>query len=164
MKIICMVLILAAVLCGCRAEETFETISDDIVSPVMAQPREISVRLPDNVVAPVLESDSEQIYICEEYEIILEKMDSGDLNATIQEMTGYNKEQLTVVQTVQDDADRYEFVWVSAGENCDRLGRGVILDDGSYHYCMSVLRDAEEIESTQIVWSDVFQSFSLTGT
>ena len=61
-----------------------------------------------------------------------------------------------------DDADRYEFVWVSAGEKGDRLGRGVVLDDGSYHYCMSVLRDADNPKKSQVVWSDVFSSFSLT--
>ena len=48
-------LALASLLCGCTSEETLETISDDIVQPVMAQPGEISVRLPDNAVAPVLE-------------------------------------------------------------------------------------------------------------
>ena len=58
-------------------------------------------------------------------------------------------------------SDRYEFVWVSAGETGERLGRGVILDDGSYHYVMTVLRDAESTENSQIVWNDVFASFRL---
>ena len=77
----------------------------------------------------------------------------------MQTLSGYEKDQLTLVQTQSGDAKRYDFVWVSAGENGERLGRGVILDDGQYHYCMSVLRDEAE---SQIVWSEVFQSFSLT--
>ena len=153
---------LALLLGGCGAEETLETISDDIpAQPVLAEVREISVRLPDNAVAPVLESDSEQVYLCEDYEIVIETHASGDLNATIAAISGYEPSQLTVMQTQQGDAARYDFVWVSAGESGDRLGRAVILDDGNYHYCMSVLRDAENQKKSQVVWSDVFASFSL---
>lgn len=161
MKKYCLVILLAFWLCGCAAEETFETISDEIVAPVMAQPREITVRLPDNAVAPVLESDTQQIYMSEDYEIVIETLSSGDMNATIQALCGYSKDQLTIMQTQWDDVSRYEFVWVSTGERGDRLGRAVILDDGDYHYCMSVLRDAETMETSQIVWSDVFNSFAL---
>ena len=159
MKYCCLLVIFSLLLCGCGAEQTLETIADEVVAPVMAQPRQISVQLPDNAVAPVLESDSRQIYMSEHYEITVETLSAGDLNATVQALSGYEKDQLTLVQTESGDAKRYDFVWVSAGESGERLGRGVILDDGQYHYCMSVLRD--EIES-QTVWSEVFQSFSLT--
>ena len=162
MKKIAMVLLLALLLSGCGAKETLETLADDIpLQPVLAQPAQISVHLPDNAVSPVLESDSEQVYLCEDYEISIETRASGDLSGTITALTGFDPEQLTVMRTKQDDADRYEFVWVSAGEEGDRLGRAVVLDDGHYHYCMSVLRDAEEPKKSQVVWSDVFSSFSL---
>ena len=154
-------LALASLLCGCAAEETLETVSDDIIQPVMAQPGEISVRLPDNAVAPVLESDSEQVYLSEDYEIIVETVSGGDLSATIQRISGYTPDNLTVMETAQDGAKRYDFVWASAGENGDQLGRAVILDDGNYHYCLSVLRDADTTEKSQIVWRDVFDSFKL---
>lgn len=152
------ILLMAGLLCGCQAEETLETINDEWVIPVMAQPREISVRLPDNAIAPVLEQDNRRLYMGQDYEIMLETLASGDLNASIRALSGYEKDQLTVLETRQGDADRYDFVWTTAGEKGDRLGRAVILDDGDYHYCMSVLRDAGD---TQIVWRDVFGSFSL---
>lgn len=155
------ILLVAFLLGGCAAEETFETISDELVQSVMAQPREISVRLPDDALAPVLGSSGQQVYLSENYEIILETMDSGDLNATVRTVSGYDKEKLTILETQQQDVTRYEFVWVSAGEEGERLGRGVILDDGNYHYCLSVLRDAADTEKSQIVWSDVFSSFIL---
>ena len=163
MKKIAMGLMLALLLSGCGAKETLETVADDIpLQPVLAEPAQISVRLPDNAVSPVLESDSEQVYLCEDYEIAIETRASGDLSGTITAMTGFEPEQLTVMHTSPDGVDRYEFVWVSAGETGDRLGRGVVLDDGSYHYCMTVLRDAENQKKSQVVWSDVFSSFSLT--
>ena len=162
MKKIAMVLLLPLLLSGCGARETLETVADDIpLQPVLAQPAEISVRLPDNAVSPVLESDSEQVYLCEDYEISIETRFSGDLAGTITALTGFDPEQLTVMHTETDGVDRYEFVWASAGEKGDRLGRAVVLDDGSYHYCMSVLRDAENPKKSQVVWSDVFSSFSL---
>ena len=63
MKYCCLLVILSLLLCGCGAEQTLETIADEMVAPVMAQPRQISVRLPDNAVAPALESESQQIYL-----------------------------------------------------------------------------------------------------
>ena len=164
MKKIIVGLMLTLLLSGCGAKETLETVADDIpLQPVMAEPAEISVRLPDNAVSPVLESDTEQVYLSEDYEIAIETRSSGDIGGTITALTGFDPEQLTVMHTKQEAADRYEFVWVSAGENGDRLGRAVVLDDGSYHYCMAVLRDAENQKKSQVVWSDVFSSFSLSS-
>lgn len=158
----CWILVgLALLLCGCAAEETFETVADDIVQPVMAQPRQVAVELPDGAVAPVLESDSGQIYLCEDYELVIETQPSGDISATIQNICGYAKEDLTIMETQWEDVTRYEFVWASAGEKGDMLGRAVILDDGDYHYCMSVLRDADTTETSQISWRNVFGSFQL---
>lgn len=152
---------LAFLLCGCTAEETFETVADELVQTVMAQPREIAVRLPDDAVAPVLESDKAQVYLADDYEIMIETLASGDLNATVQSISGYSRDSLTIIETQWDDVTRYDFVWASAGEKGDRLGRAVILDDGNYHYCMSALRDAVPEKLSQVVWSDVFNSFSL---
>ena len=148
-------------LCGCGTQETMETISDEILLPVMAQPRDISVELPGEAALPVVENDAGRIYLCDEYEIILQTMDAGDLRHTIQNLSGMEQEQLTVMETVSDDVTRYEFVWTSAGEQGEQLGRGVVLDDGAYHYCLSVLRSAEKADKSQINWNHVFQSFRL---
>lgn len=147
-------------LTGCGAEETFETIADEQVLSVMATPKQIVVDLPEDAVAPVLESEGEQIYLCDGYDILIEVRPAGNLSGTIRDLSGYEKEDLTVMETQWQEVSRYEFVWASAGENGDRLGRAVILDDGDYHYCMSVLRDADGKDS-QIVWNQVFSSFDL---
>lgn len=147
-------------LCGCGAEETFETIADEQVLSVMAKPRQITVDLPEDAVAPVLDSEGEQIYLCDGYDIVIEVLPSGDLTGTVRSISGYGKEDLTVLETQWEDVTRYEFVWAAAGENGDRLGRAVILDDGDYHYCMTLLRDADGKDS-QIVWNQVFSSFDL---
>ena len=81
-------LLLAALLTGCAPEETLETVNDEWVVPVMAQPREISVRLPEDALAPVLEQDGRQLYMGRDYEIKLETLASGDLSPTIRTLSG----------------------------------------------------------------------------
>ena len=152
------ILLIAFVLCGCHEEETMETVADEWLIPVMAQPREMSVRLPDDLVVPVLEQDARQLYMGEGYELMLDVLDAGDLSHTIRSMCGYEKENITMIQTRQNGLDRYDFVWSALGESGDRLGRGVILDDGNYHYCLSAMRDQGD---TTIPWRDVFSSFTL---
>lgn len=161
MKKIMVFALVTMLLTGCAAEETLETISDDIVQPVMAQPREITVSLPGEASIPTMEGDTGRMYLASDYEIYIQTLDAGDLNGTIQAVSGYQREAMTVMETNAEGVDRYEFVWSCAGENGDRIGRGVVLDDGSYHYVMTVLRDAESTENSQIVWNDVFASFGL---
>lgn len=161
MKKCLIAILLPLLMMGCGAKETFETVADDLAAPVMAQPRQISVRLPEDAVAPVLESESQQVYLCGDYEIMVEIRESGDMEETIYSISGYEKENLTVMETFLDGVNRYEFVWACAGEAEDRIGRAVILDDGDYHYCLSVLRDASTTEGSQIVWEDIFSSFAL---
>ncbi len=161
MKQLIALLTIILLLCGCGTEETMETVADELVVPVMAQPREIRVSLPGEAAMPAVESDSGRIYVCEDYEIIIQNYPSGDLNATIEELSGYTMDRLTVMTTQQNDVDRYDFVWASAGEVGDLLGRGVILDDGNYHYTMAVIRPADTTETSQITWSQVFDSFTL---
>ena len=94
MKKIIVGLMLTLLLSGCGAKETLETVADDIpLPPVMAEPAEISVRLPDNAVSPVLESDTEQVYLSEDYEITIETRSSGDIGGTITALTGFDPEQ-----------------------------------------------------------------------
>lgn len=156
-----LLLLMTGLLAGCGAEDTFETVADELVQPVMLQPRFVCVDLPGETALPVVENDNGRIYICNDYEIVLQTMDSGDLEETMEIMSGLGAEDMTVMETTSDGIRRYEFVWAAAGEGGDQTGRGVILDDGNYHYCLSVLRFADLPEKTQINWEDVFSSFCL---
>lgn len=154
------IMLLCILLSGCGAEETFETIADDLVMPAMAQPMEMTVSLPGEAALPVVENDSGRLYICEDYEIALQTMEAGDLDATMEALSGHTRENLTVMETFLDGVSRYEFVWAAAGETGDRVGRGVILDDGHYHYCLSALWDADSDSKSHTNWDQVFSSFS----
>jgi hypothetical protein len=157
MKFIWIWALLALTLTACAAEETFETVADEQVLSAMAQPREIMIELPEDAAAPVLENEEQQVYLGEGYELILQTCPGGDLSGTIRSVSGYDKEKLTLIQTQWQNVTRYDFVWVSAGEEGDRLGRGTILDDGAYHYCLTLLRDAASEDN----WEPVFASFNI---
>ena len=156
----CVLLLAVLLLTACGAQETVETVADDMAVPVMAEPREIAVDLPGDGEQTVVEGASGNLYLGSDYSIAIETLDAGDLDRTIYDLTGFHKSDLTVITTESDGVKRYEFVWAAAGETGEQLGHGVILDDGNYHYCMSVLRPAEA-EVSQIIWDDVYHSFSL---
>ena len=152
----------ALLLTGCGAQETLETVSDDFVQPVMADMRQMSVILPEDAAAPVLESEQGAVYVCEEYEVYQQVTSAGDLGATVREVSGYDPENLTVIATSQGDCRRYDFVWSSAADQGDRVGKGCILDDGSYHYVLTVLGNAESAGKYEAVWREIFDSFALS--
>ena len=151
----------ALMLTGCAGEETFETVSDDLVQSASAEIREVFLSLPPEAATPVLEEEGNCIYICGDYEIYRQTLEAGDLNATVQAVSGYASDDLTVIETMQGACKRYDFVWASTGEVGDRVGRACILDDGHYHYCLSVMGDAETAGEHSLVWEAMFETFSL---
>ena len=152
----------SVLLAGCGAEETFETVSDVYAAPVSVQTKEISVSLPMEAAAPAVEGDSGRIYLCEDYEITVQTMDAGNLDASVRSVCGYGRDDLTIMETASDQLKRYEFVWASVGETGDRVGRAAILNDGIHHYVLSVLGDEESAEEHSAVWQDMFRSFSVS--
>lgn len=162
MKKRCFIAALALVLSGCGAQETFETVSDELVQSVSAEMRQVVVTLPQEAASPVSDSENGEVYLCGDYDIYRQTLETGDLDATVRSLSGYGREDLTIMETMQDDCRRYDFVWVSAGEIGDRVGRATILDDGNYHYCLSVLGDADSAEQYRGIWQSMFDSFGLS--
>lgn len=152
---------LTVLLSGCGGAETYETISDVWLEGEIPAPRQVLVDLPGETALPAMEHDSGRAYVCNDYEIYIQTMAGGDLDATVEAMSGFRPEKLTVLSTTQGDTQRYEFVWATAGEGGDYLGRGVVLDDGNYHYTLTVLRNAASVETSSVVWDGVFSSFRL---
>lgn len=147
-------------LIGCGQAQTLETVGDVWEERALAAPREIRLELPGEALVCAMESDTGRMYLGDSYDVMVQTLSSGDLDATIRELTGYAKDELTVIQTGTDPV-RWEFAWAAAGENGERIGRGAVIDDGDYHYCLTALQDAD-VTDCQIVWSEVFHSFELS--
>ena len=142
------ILMAGVLLTGCGSAPVMETVADEVVILDAPEPRAISVVLPGETAMPTMESDAGRIYMSRDYEICIQTLPGGDISATVETMSGFSEDALTVVATQQAQTQRYDFVWAAAGEGGDLLGRGVILDDGVYHYTLSVLRDPESDTSS----------------
>ena len=147
---------------GCaKAETTVETVADVWEVPAVAEPKEIRLELPGEALECAMESDTGRLYLGRSYDVMVQTLTGGDLDATLRELTGFSRDEITVIQTRTEYPKRWEFAWAAAGESGERIGRGVIIDDGNYHYCLSALQDAD-VTDCQIVWSEVFNSFELS--
>ena len=146
---------------GCGAERTMETVADEAVVQVSAKPREIYVALPDDTVLPAMESDSGTVYFCKDYDISVQTMESGDLQRTVEIVSGYSIEDLTIMETAGSDYIRYDFVWSAAGELGQQVCRASILDDGNYHYVLAVMGNADTAGEYGEIWSGILDSFCL---
>ena len=162
MKRIALIL-LALLLTGCGKAEVYETVNDEAAQSVSAQPREVFFDLAQDPVLPAMESDSGKLYICDDFDVVAYICQSGDLQQTIRAVSGFLPEELTVIQTGTGDVNRYEFVWTSATDLGQQIGRAAILDDGNYHYTLSATMDAELIGEYQEIWNGIFESFQLSA-
>ena len=161
MKKLWVLLLLVLCFAGCGEAEVFETVNDEAMLSVMGEPRQIKVSLPDDTILPVMETESGTLYMCGEYDISLQTLESGDLSGTVLQVTGQTIDDLTVITTARDDMDCYEFVWTAAGDLGGQVCRGMILDDGDYHYVLTAAADADAVYEYQEIWNGIFDSFTL---
>ena len=156
-----LVLMLMLFLCGCGAQESFETVSDEMVLPVLAQPREILLTLPEETLLPAMESDGRTLYLCNGYDVAVQTFSSGDLDGTIREISGFGKDELTIMETTSGDCRCFEFVWTAATDLGEQVGRAMILDDGAYYYTLTAMAPAEKALNYQEIWNGLFETFGI---
>ena len=146
---------------GCEAQETMETVADEWVQSAAAPAAEIRLTLPEEAAAPVSESEIGMLYQCDGYEILVQTLAAGDLDATLRSVTGHDRKELTVMETWLSDVKRYDLVWSCLGEMGEQVARACVLDDGYYHYVLSVMTDADRAGEYESVWEELFGSYSL---
>ena len=162
MKKFLVIPLLVLLLAGCGKKTTLETISDVQDVPVVATAQRIQIQLPPELSTPTMESENGgTLYLCDDYSVTVQVTQSGDLQKTIRETTGMNKENLQILQTKQGDTERYQWVWTTTGENGTQVGRACLLDDGAYHYVLTALTDEGKSEQVQSQWKEIFNSFAL---
>lgn len=162
MKKCWMLAVLMLCLTGCGAQETFETLGDEIVQSAAALQQTVSVILPDGAVTDVMETASTgKLYLCDGYSVTVQTLEAGDLDRTLRTVTGFSRDALTVMQTQWQNTRRYECVWSAAGEAEDQVGRAVILDDGCYHYAVSVMAPSSKAGGLADTWQSLFDSVRL---
>lgn len=144
MKKLLWVIVLSICLVGCGAdtEPVFETVADEIIEPVAAEPKPISVWLPDGAAAQTM-AEAGECYTWNGCELRVQTLDGGDIRATLEQLTGLSADKLTVMEYERDGLQLYQSVWSMTGEEGITLGRCMVADDGNYHYCVSLLSPEE---------------------
>ncbi len=163
MKKMWVILALSLLLAGCGSQQTFETVDDVQAAPVMAQMQRISLALPKEAAVPAMENDNgEKLYLCNGYTVAVQTMEAGDLDRTLRQLTGFKRDQLTLMQTEQAGIKRYDCVWSTAGEGEDQVCRAAVLDDGSYHYAVTVMAEFSAAGELTETWRTILNSVSLS--
>ncbi len=156
MKFGILLLMICGLLAGCVAP-TFETIADgDPAQIVVADAKQILLELPKSAVTDVVTQDY-QVYLCDGYVVWVQTMDGGDFNGTIQELSGFTRDQLMVMESREGDFRRYDWIWTAMSEEGELVFRAAVLDDGQYHYCLTAMAEGNVMAD----WNDVFASFCI---
>lgn len=150
-------------LAGCSPSRELETVSDTMVQPQRGEMQQMVINLPETAAAAVMSAEETgTVYFCDDFVLTMQTTASGDMHKTVADTTGYTYDRLPIIETAQGSAKRYDCVWTAAGENGNQVCRCAILDDGNYHYILTVMADAERSgELTQELWNDVFASFRI---
>ena len=153
-------LLAALLLTGCGKAPVFETVTDTYDIPAPPPMAQVLLVLPGDAAALTMEDGgTDRLYFCGESTITVQTFEAGDLDRTLRSVCGYGRDDLTVLETGGDGITRYDFVWVSAGEGGDQIGKAAILDDGNYHYALSVMSPATEAASLSSKWQEMFDTF-----
>ncbi len=151
----------AILLAGCAAPKDYETMSDMYNVPQL-EARQISVWLPEeSSTATMTDGAGAMLYIFDGYTVMVETLEAGDLDKTLKQVSGFSQDRLQIITREDENVRRMECVWAAAGEGEDQIGRTVILDDGSFHYVLTLLSDASKAGELTQQWQKIASSFSL---
>ena len=76
-------------------QETFETVDDLYVVPASVAMGRLSLSLPEETTMQVMAlSDENSLYVCDGYTLVVQTMESGNLEETFRQTTGFSKEEL----------------------------------------------------------------------
>ncbi len=138
------ILAFALLLAGCGGPEDYETVTDVYEPDTTAVIRQTTLSLPKDAAQFTGGQENGAFYVCDGYSVAVQTLPGGDLDRTLRSVTGFGKADLQLFEQSGGDIRRYDCAWSCAGEGGDLVCRGVVLDDGCYHYVLTVLAQAEQ--------------------
>lgn len=155
---------IALLLSGCGVSPDYEQVLD-VYAPQEVAAHSLELTLPEDAAVLTLENGQNgKLYFCDGFTVTVQILEGGDLNGTLEAMTGFDRESLSLIQTQGSGYTQYECAWSCAGEGGDQVGRLLCLDDGAYHYVVTVMADAASAGALGTVWDSLFDSVSLGDT
>lgn len=145
MKKICIFLLAVCLFAGCAEKKTYETISDGLDSPKLPVRLEMTAVLPEEAASPVFSTtDAGKLYECTDCTITMHTVTAGDFSGLIRDVTGYDRENLQIMESVQAGLPSLQVVWTATGEGQTQVGRACILTDGNYYYVLTAMVPEEK--------------------
>lgn len=162
MKKLWILLPMIILLTACSKPQNLETVSDPALTPEIPEAQQILLELPEGTDTPVLQNEGAgKVYFSDDLTITVQTLEGGDLAQTVKTCTGFYPEQITMLQTTQENAKRYDGVWTCVGEEQDQVGRLCVLDDGHYHYVVTAMASEEDTGKLQSTLKMMFDSVRL---
>ena len=162
-KIVGLILVMV-MLTGCSGE-VLETLTDAYAQPQPQVLRTLEVSLPEDAAVMSLSTDSDDtLYLCDGYTVTTYIEPGGSLDRTLKTVTGYDSSRLTIMETTRDGLACYQCAWSAAGEGQMQVGNAVILDDGTFHYAVSVMADADQAARLEPTWQHILDSVCALST
>lgn len=164
MKKLMGLLLVVVLLTGCGGQ-VLETLSDAYDQPQLQPLRTLEVSLPEEAAVMTMSDDTyDTIYLCDGYTVATYIELGGSLDRTLKTVTGYDSGHLTILETTRDGLACYQCAWSAAGEEDMQVGNAVILDDGTYHYAVSVMADASQAAQLDATWQHILDSVCALST
>ena len=164
MKKLIGLLLVMGLLTGCNSQ-VLETLSDAYAQPQIQPLRTLEVSLPEEAAVMTMTADAyDTIYLCDGYIVTTYIEPGGSLDRTLKTVTGYDSSRLTILETTRDGLACYQCAWSAAGEEDMQVGNGVILDDGTFHYAVSVMADASQAARLDATWQHILDSVCALST
>lgn len=160
MKIVALFSILL-LLVGCSVQPTaWETVADVPASGQGNMEYEIMVGLPETALTD--ESETCRHYETADLQVDVWTFFVSDMDTAVRQLSGFEAEKLTVLQTSRFGLPEYQFAWYCQTEEGGRLCRADLVMDGMTCYAVvcSFLEDAGESAWTEA--RQVLSSFGLT--
>lgn len=157
---------LAALLCGCASEATtWETVDDTIVeaSGPAEEPYIITFGIPEDVGIEPLHEGNRNLYSHKEdqYEILSDVVTAPNADDAIRQVSGFDAEDLDVVETTRFGLPEYRFAWVSESDEGSYVSQAAVVEDGSYYYALVFSVREEAGNAYDSCAEEVFSSFGI---
>ena len=161
MKKLGILFIVILLLCGCKKGDYEVRQAPCGTEAETPTPGVISICATDELSAPVMSTqEGDRLYIGDDYEVSLQTLAGGDINETLKNCTGFDRSKLTVIETQKDGMKRYDCAWSATGEGTQYVARTTVLDDGNFHYVLTVTGcDGEHVAEA---WQQLADSFTVS--
>lgn len=157
-----LIILTLLLLCACSAHnsQTMEYVTDEI-EPV-SQPQEISFALPLNAVQTATSTDGSAVLYTQsegEYEILTQITPCTQIQQMIPTLTGYPAEQITWIETQQQNVPHFQFAWASASDAGETVSRACVIQKEDYCYSLVFTAPTGLGDKYQACMQDIFSSF-----